>query len=64
MERDAEPDRTRIRVGLAIVGLAFLISVVILLAVDDGLARTVMSVVAFTALVRAALLVRSLRRST
>jgi hypothetical protein len=49
-------------VGLAVVTLVFAVALVILLVVDDPVARLTMALVMVTALVRAFLLVRSLRR--
>jgi hypothetical protein len=62
MERD-DVDRTRVRTGLAVVTVAFLVALVVAFVVDDTTARIVMGLVMFSAVVRAALLVRSLRRS-
>ena len=58
---DEEVDATRVRVGLVIVSVAFLAALVVALVVDDATARVVMGLVMFIALVRAALLIRSLR---
>ena len=62
MQRDEGIDRRRVRVGLVVVSAAFLIALIVAIVVDDGTARVVMGLVMLTALVRAALLVRSLRR--
>ena len=59
---DEEVNRSRVRAGLAIVTVTFLVAAGILLFVDDPLARVVMGLVMVLSLVRAALLVRSLRR--
>jgi hypothetical protein len=60
--RDDEVDARKIRTGLALVGVAFVLALVVALVVDDPTARVVMGLVMFSAFVRAALLVRSLRR--
>jgi hypothetical protein len=60
---DNQPDARRIRVGLALVTVAFLASVVLVIAVRDPFGRAVMAAIAASALLRGALLVRSLRRS-
>jgi hypothetical protein len=60
---DNQPDARRIRVGLALVTVAFLASIVLVFAVRDPLGRAVMAAIAASALLRGALLVRSLRRS-
>ena len=59
--KDDEVDRTRIRAGLAIVSVTFLVALVVLLAVDNAAAKVVMGLVMVTAVVRAFLLTRSLR---
>jgi hypothetical protein len=59
---DDEVDRTRVRAGLAIVSVTFLIALVALLVIESAVAKIVMGLVMFTALVRAFLLARSLRR--
>ena len=61
MERD-DVDPTRVRIGLAVVSVTFLVALVVAFLVDDATARLVMGLVMFSALVRAALLVRSIRR--
>lgn len=55
-------DRRRIRIGLAVVSVVFLVSLVLSVIVEDNLGQLVMGAVAATAALRAALLVRSLRR--
>lgn len=57
-----EVDPTKVRIGLAIVSVAFLAALAVALLVDDPTARAIMGLVMFLAFVRAALLVRSLRR--
>jgi hypothetical protein len=55
-------DPRRVRIGLAIVTLIFLVALVLIAVVDDPLGRAMMVVVVLISLVRAALLVRSIRR--
>ena len=62
MERDDEVDVRRIRAGLIVVSAAFLVALAVAVIVDDATARIVMGLVMFSALIRAALLVRGLRR--
>jgi hypothetical protein len=62
VDRQDDVDRGRVRTGLIVVSAAFLAAVVIAIVVDNATARVVMGLVMFTALVRATLLVRSLRR--
>jgi hypothetical protein len=62
MGRDEEVDAGRIRTGLIVVSAAFLVALVVAIVVNDPTARVVMGLVMFSAFVRAALLVRSLRR--
>lgn len=54
-------DRRRVRIGLAIVGVLVLVAFVLLLTIDEPLGQAIMGAVMFAALVRAALLVRSIR---
>lgn len=63
VERDEEVNAGRVRTGLVIVTVAFLVALVVALAVDNSTARVIMGLVMFSAVVRAALLVRSLRRT-
>jgi hypothetical protein len=58
----SEIDPRRVRAGLAVVSLTFLVALVLALVIDDPLGRTVMAGIVVASLVRAALLVRSLRR--
>ena len=62
MPGDEEVQPAKVRTGLAIVSAAFLVALVVALVVDDPTARLIMGLVMFSAFVRAALLVRSLRR--
>ena len=55
-------DRRRVRTGLVIVTVAFVIALAALVVVDSPVAKVVMGLVMFTAVVRAFLLSRSLRR--
>jgi hypothetical protein len=55
-------DRTRVRVGLVVVTVTFVIALTGLLLIDNGFAKAVMGLVMFTAVVRAFLLTRSIRR--
>jgi hypothetical protein len=48
--------------GLALVTIAFLVSVVMGVVVDEPLGRAIMTAIAVSAVLRAVLLVRSLRR--
>lgn len=62
MEPSPPVDRRRVRIGLSVVTVLFLVTLVLLAVVDDPLGRAVMGAVLVVTLVRAALLVRSLRR--
>ena len=57
-----EVDPRRVRIGLAIVTAVFLAALVLVAVVDDPIGRAMMVGVVFIALVRGALLVRSIRR--
>jgi hypothetical protein len=61
---DATPqlNPNKIRLGLAMVGLVFLISLVLFFVVDDGIARAIFFALGIFAIVRAVMLVRWLRR--
>jgi hypothetical protein len=59
---DGPVQRSKVRAGLAIVSVVFLVATAVLLVVDDPTARLVMGLVMFVSVVRAALLVRDLRR--
>jgi hypothetical protein len=58
----AEIDPKRIRLGLALVTAVFLVSLVLAAIIDDRLGRAVMAAIALSSLLRAVLLVRSVRR--
>ena len=64
MPTDPAPDvdPRRIRIGVAILGVTFVVAVVLALIVTDPLGRTIMIAVTVVSFVRAALLIRSLRR--
>jgi uncharacterized membrane protein len=62
VEQPPEIDRRRVRVGLAILGVVFLVSALLAIAVDDPLGRVVMSALVVVSLVRAFLLIRTIRR--
>jgi hypothetical protein len=62
VDQTEPPDRARIRTGLAIVCVAFVVALVLFVVLDSGVGRAVMGVVMFTAVVRAFILTRSLRR--
>lgn len=55
-------DRTRIRAGLAIIGVLFVGCLVAVAFIDDPTGRIVLLAVAAVSLVRLALLARSVRR--
>ncbi|MBW8825011.1 MAG: hypothetical protein JF603_01485 [Acidobacteria bacterium] len=57
-----EIDPRRIRIGLAIVTIAFVVGLVLLFVVDDPVGRAMMAAVSVVALIRGGLLVRSIRR--
>lgn len=59
---EPEPNPAKVRAGLAVVCLVVLVAAVLAVVVDDPLGRAVMLAVATTAIVRAFLLSRSLRR--
>jgi hypothetical protein len=58
---DATPDRTKVRIGLALITVVILVSLVMVFVIESTAGRAVMFAIAFTALVRAFLLVRWLR---
>jgi hypothetical protein len=60
--RRDEINIAKVRTGLAVVTVAFIVALVVAFVVDDATARLIMGLVMFSALVRAALLVRTLRR--
>ena len=55
------PDRTNIRIGLAIITVVVLAAVVLVFVVDSAVARATMVAVALVGFVRLFLLFRSLR---
>ncbi len=55
-------DPRRVRIGLVLVSIVFLVSLVLALTVDDPLGRAVMAAIALSAVLRAMLIVRSLRK--
>ena len=57
-----EVDPRRVRIGLAILTVVFLIALVLVAVVDDPVGRAMMVAVVFISIVRAWLLVRSIRR--
>jgi hypothetical protein len=57
-------DPKRVRLGLAMVSLVFLVSLALAALVDDPLGRAVMAAIALSAILRAVLLARSVRRVT
>jgi hypothetical protein len=54
----------KVRIGLAIISVVVLVAVVMFFAVEPPAGKAVMFAIALTAFVRAALLVRSLRRDS
>lgn len=56
-----QPDRRKVRQGLAIISVVVVVAIVLLFVIDDGLGRSIMFAVALSAIVRAYLLTRSLR---
>lgn len=59
---DPQLNPRKVRAGLALVVLVMVVSVVLLLNIDDPLGKAVMVAVALIAVVRAFLLTRSLRK--
>lgn len=57
-------DRTKVRIGLAIIGVLFAACLVGAALVDDATGRAVLLAVAAVSLVRLGLLTRSLRRES
>jgi hypothetical protein len=60
MEDEVNP--TKVRIGLAIIGVVVLVALGLVAVIDSPLGRAIMLAVAVTALVRAYVLYRSLRR--
>jgi hypothetical protein len=58
----SDVDPRRVRIGLVILSVVFLVALVLIAVVDDPIGRAMMVVVVLISLVRAALLVRSIRR--
>jgi hypothetical protein len=56
-----QPDHRKVRIGLAMVLVAFVVALVIFLVADAAFVRALMAAIAVLALVRAYLLTRSLR---
>jgi hypothetical protein len=54
-------DRRRVRTGLAIVSVVFLVALVLVVVLDDAIGRGFMAAVLFISLVQAAMLVRKIR---
>lgn len=57
-------DPRRVRLGLIVLTIVFFVALVVVMVVDDALGRTLMTGILVVTLIRAALLVRSLRRDT
>lgn len=61
-DQDPQIDRTRIRLGLALIGVVFAVSVVMVFAVSALPGKALMFAIAVTAFVRAFRLTRSIRQ--
>lgn len=59
---DQQPDATKVRVGLALVCVVVVVAVVLASVIDSTAGKAIMFAIAFTAVVRAYLLMRSLKR--
>jgi hypothetical protein len=57
-----EADPRRVRIGLVIVAIAFLVALVLVVVIDDTVGRGLMAAVLFVSLVQAGLLVRKIRK--
>jgi len=57
-----QPDRRKVRVGLAMISVVVIVALVLFALVDDPIGRAVMFAIAVLGMVRAYLLSRSLRR--
>ncbi len=57
----AQPNRTKVRIGLGLISTIFVGSIVLLVVTNDPLGRAMMAGVAFVCFVRIALLVRWIR---
>jgi hypothetical protein len=55
-------DPRRVRFGLVVVTVVFLVSLALAALIDDRLGRAIMAAIALSAVLRAVLLVRSIRR--
>jgi hypothetical protein len=62
MAADTQPNRTKIRAGLALITVVFLASAIALFTVPDTFAKAIFFSVALLALVRVTLLSRTMRR--
>jgi hypothetical protein len=61
-ETPRERSVTKVRIGLALIGVVILVALVMMVVVEAPAGKAVMFAIALTALVRAYLLYRSLRR--
>jgi hypothetical protein len=61
-DESGQPDIAKVRIGLAIVTVVVIIAVVLVFAIDSAAGKAIMFAVAVTAVVRAYMLTRSLRR--
>jgi hypothetical protein len=61
-ETPRERSVTKVRIGLALIGVVILVALVMAVVVEAPVGKAVMFAIALTALVRAYLLYRSLRR--
>jgi hypothetical protein len=59
---NGEVDRTRVRIGLALITLVVIVALVLLIVVDGVVGKAIMFAVAATAFVRLVLLVRDVRQ--
>jgi hypothetical protein len=61
-ETPQERSVTKVRIGLALIGVVILVALVMAVVVESPVGKAVMFAIALTALVRAYLLYRSLRQ--
>jgi hypothetical protein len=61
-DESGQADIAKVRIGLAIVTVVVIIAVVLVFAIDSAAGKAIMFAVAVTAVVRAYMLTRSLRR--
>jgi hypothetical protein len=61
-ETPQEHSVTKVRIGLALIGVVILVALVMAVVVESPVGKAVMFAIALTALVRAYLLYRSLRQ--